>query len=75
MVALKIVKNIFYAHLSFYRIYVSRSKTEIHLLYLKLKSFRYLFFFRMGQILKDDESVVIIIKTISVSLLVDHHEM
>lgn len=26
-------------------------------------------------ILKDDESVVIIIKTISVSLLVDHHEM
>lgn len=32
-------------------------------------------FFRMGQILKDDESVVIIIKTISVSLLVDHHEM
>lgn len=29
----------------------------------------------MGPILKDDESVVIIIKTISVSLLVDYHEM
>lgn len=42
---------------------------------LKTQIIQIIFFFRMGQILKDDESVVIIIKTISVSLLVDHHEM